>query len=358
MNMLYQRFQQGNQNNNLFNQVSNLKNLGSSNAVFDRLYQSNPQFRQFADSMRGKTPEQAFRENGLDFNQFRSFRWQLPKCAQGNYKSTRYTRERRTNMALQDMSAADLAAVVDNDGGFGGSNGWWIILLFLFAFGGWGNGWGGGFGGGANGVTTDIGYNFDMHDVSSGIRDLASSNANGFYGLNTGMLTGFSNTQMQIANTGFDIAQAINAGTVAGLQNTNLLSSQLATHSADEQLCCCQTQGKIDAGFANLNYNLATEACADRAAVTTAARDIIDNANDNTRAILDFLVQDRISALQNENSTLKNQISQSEQNAYLINALRPSAEPAYIVANPYTGVYGTYGYNAMYGGPLTNGFIG
>lgn len=259
----------------------------------------------------------------------------------------------------EGYSLSDIAAVSGGNGGWGngfGGSGWWIILLFLFAFGGWGNG---GFGfGGNNGVTTDIGYNFDMHDISSGIRDLAASNANGFYGLNTGMLTGFSNSQMQIANTGFDVVQAINAGTVSGLQNTNLLASQLAAHSADEQLCCCQTQGKIDTGFANLNYNLATEACADRAAVTTAARDIIDNANNNTRAILDFLVQDRISALQSENSTLKSQISQSEQNAYLINALRPSAEPAYIVANPYTGVYGTYGYNAMYGGPISNGFIG
>lgn len=110
-------------------------------------------------------------------------------------------------------------------------------------------------------------------------------------------------------------------------------------------------------GFAALNYNLATEACADRAAVTTAARDIIDNANANTRSILDFLVQDRITALTTENQALKGQISQSEQNAYLINALRPAAGPAYLVANPYTGMYGTYGYNALYGGVLSNGFV-
>ena len=95
----------------------------------------------------------------------------------------------------------------------------------------------------------------------------------------------------------------------------------------------------------------------DRAAVTTAARDIIDNANANTRSILDFLVQDRITALTTENQALKGQISQSEQNAYLINALRPAAGPAYLVANPYTGMYGTYGYNALYGGVLSNGFV-
>ena len=259
----------------------------------------------------------------------------------------------------EGYSLSDIAAVSGNNGFGGEFGGWWIILLFMFAWGGWGNGYGGWNGGaGAANVTADIGYNFDMHDVSSGIRDLASSQADGFYELNTGLLTGFSNIQSQICNSGFETVQAINANTVSGLQNTNALQAQLASHTAAEQLANCQTQNRIDSNFATLNYNLATEACADRAAVTTGVRDVIDNANENTRQILDFLIQDRITALSTENASLKGQISQSEQNAYLINALRPSAEPAYIVANPYTGLYGTYGYNAMYGGPLTNGFMG
>ena len=251
--------------------------------------------------------------------------------------------------SLADIAAATGAA---NDGGwgFGGAGGWWIILLFLFAFGGWGNG-GFGFGGSGNAVTADIGYNFDMHDVSSGIRDLATGMSNGFYGINNSLLTGFANTQSQICNSGFETVQAINAGVLSGLQNTSALQSQLAAHNADEQLACCQTRNAIDAGFATLNYNLATEACADRAAVTTGVRDVIDNANNNTRAILDFLVQDRITALTTENQALKGQISQSEQNAYLLNTLRPVAEPAYIVANPYTGYYGYTGCGCM-----SNGF--
>lgn len=243
-------------------------------------------------------------------------------------------------------SLSDIAAVTGANGEmFGGGNGWWLILLFLFAFGGWGNnGWGNN--GNGNGITNDVGYSFDIHDLTDGIRDLASSTANGFYNLNTGMLTGFSGTQSQICNTGFDTIQAINANTLTGLQSANALQAQLAAHAAEEQLCCCQTQNRIDSNFATLNYNLATEACADRAAVTTGVRDVIDNANNNTRQILDFLVQDRITALTTENQALKGQISQSEQNAYLLNALRPVAEPAYIVANPYTGGYFS---NGLYG---------
>lgn len=39
--------------------------------IFNKMYRSNPQFRSFADSMQGKTPEQAFQEQGLDYSQFR-----------------------------------------------------------------------------------------------------------------------------------------------------------------------------------------------------------------------------------------------------------------------------------------------
>jgi hypothetical protein len=46
-------------------------------------------------------------------------------------------------------------------------------------------------------------------------------------------------------------------------------------------------------------------------------------------------VQDRITALTTENQALKGQISQSEQNAYLISQLKPCPGPAYVVPNPY-----------------------
>jgi len=122
----------------------------------------------------------------------------------------------------EGYSLSDIAAVSRGGNGSGwgdgtGFGGWWIILLFLFAFGGWGNGFGGYGGGGTTAVTADIGYNFDMHDVSSGIRDLASGTANGFYNLNTSLLNGFSGTQAQICNTGFDTIQAINASSLSAL---------------------------------------------------------------------------------------------------------------------------------------------
>lgn len=61
--------------NPILDQLSQIRQAGPSNLIFNQIYQNNPQFRQFADSMRGKTPDQAFRENGLDFNQFKNYKW-------------------------------------------------------------------------------------------------------------------------------------------------------------------------------------------------------------------------------------------------------------------------------------------
>jgi len=59
--------------NSILEAVGQLRSMGNPQAAFDQMYRNDPQFRQFADSMRGKTPDQAFRENGMDFGQVRRF---------------------------------------------------------------------------------------------------------------------------------------------------------------------------------------------------------------------------------------------------------------------------------------------
>ena len=61
--------QRGNQG--IFNLMRQLKN-GHDQQIFEKMYQSNPQFRDFANSMKGKTPEQAFQEKGFNFNSFKN----------------------------------------------------------------------------------------------------------------------------------------------------------------------------------------------------------------------------------------------------------------------------------------------
>jgi hypothetical protein len=118
--------------------------------------------------------------------------------------------------------------------------------------------------------------------------------------------------------------------------------------------CCCETQRLIERGFADTNYNMATQACDTRRAIADSTRDIIDANNAGVRSILDFLTQDKIATLTAENQSLKFAASQANQNAFitanqeaqtaeLIRRLAtPCPIPAYMVPNPNCCYNATY----------------
>ena len=233
-------------------------------------------------------------------------------------------------------SLSDIAAVSGgsrNGGGDGmwGDGAWWIILLFLFA-GGWGNGgWGGG--GGSSGNARDaISYGFDMNGLENGIRGLEHGLCDGFYELNTGLLTGFGNANM------------------TAMQNTNAITAQLSNMAAQSASCCCETQRLLERGLCEVNYNILTQSNGINTGIANAARDIIENNNNGVRSILDFLTQDKIATLQAENQALRLTASQQAQNAFLIDQLGTKVPvPAYVVANPYAN-YGGCGATTYYSG--------
>ena len=212
-------------------------------------------------------------------------------------------------------SLSDIAAVNGNNnrGGFGDDY-WWIILIFLFGFGN--NGWGNGNGGGTT-TREEIAYGFDMNGLENGVRGIQQGICDGFYAMNTGMLTGFANVAQDINNS----TNAITAGLTG-------LGTQMAQ-------CCCDIRYENAKNFADLNYNLATQACETRHAIT-----------DSTRQIIDFLTQDKIATLTAENQSLKFAASQAAQNAFIAanqdaqtaELLRrldaPVPVPAYVVPNP------------------------
>lgn len=233
-------------------------------------------------------------------------------------------------------SLSDIAAVNGNsrNGGWDDSA-WWIILLFMFA-GGWGNG--NGFGGGGT-TREEVSYGFDMNGLESGIRGVQQGICDGFYAQNSALCQGF------------------NGVNTAMLQGFNSLQMQLANDALADQKCCCETQNVINQGFCELNYNLATQGCDTRRAIADSTRDLLDNQNSNTRAILDFLTQDKIAALQAENQTLKFAASQANQNialgammdantAEILRRVAPTPVPAYPVCPPnsYQGGCG-FGFN-------------
>lgn len=238
-------------------------------------------------------------------------------------------------------SLADIAAATgnNNNDGFGGFNGdgAWIFLLFiLILMGGWGNngyGWGGNNGGSSISadVAADVQRGFDQSAVIGGIN-----------GLTAAVNTGFSNAEISRCNAQANVLQTLN-------NNQANLSTQLNTIAMNQQNCCCENR----AGLADLKYTVATEACADRTAVTDALRDVIASNTANTQAILDKLCQQEIEALKSQNQQLQMQsylaslaASQNAQTGQILNdnaaqttallrALNPAPIPAYVVANPY-----------------------
>ena len=74
MNPLIMAMQGANNPMNKMGQVANLMKMlraGNPDQIAQQMMQSNPQFRQFVEANKGKTPEQVAQEHGIDLNQFK-----------------------------------------------------------------------------------------------------------------------------------------------------------------------------------------------------------------------------------------------------------------------------------------------
>ena len=269
-------------------------------------------------------------------------------------------------MALTDGGESSMvmpvAPAYGGGNGFGNAFGgdWaWIILLILLCGG---NGWGfGGFGGGIGGFAADgaalypwmnqsnqinNGFrdqmlNDNITSIRDGVTGISTQLCNGFAGVNAGVANGFAQAEIaanarQIAN----LQQAFNAQT-AVTQGLNDVGMNL-------QNCCCENRANI----ADLKYTVATENCADRAAIADGIKDIIASQNASTQAILNQLCADKIeqkndtiNQLRSELLYARGQASQDVQTAAIQAGQRalaneveqyvlPTPRPAYIVANP------------------------
>lgn len=209
--------------------------------------------------------------------------------------------------------------------GFLGGNGAWFILILLALFGWGGNGFGfGGYGGG--GVGNEVQRGFDQAALTNGINGLQNAITNGF-------------AQAEIS---------ANSRQMADMNQTFALQSAM-------QNCCCENR----AGVADLKYTVATEACADRNAIASALRDVLEANNASTQRILDMMCQDKIDAKNERIAELQNQLTMANlaasqnaqtaailannesQTAILERYLAPTPIPAYVVPNPNQPATGT-----------------
>ena len=199
-----------------------------------------------------------------------------------------------------------------NGFGWGGDGAWWIVLFLIFAaFGGWGNGFG--FGGGGNGVMDGYVLTSDFANIERKLDAVNNGICDSTFALNNAINGGFATAELSRANQQAALMQQLNA------------------MQMQSQECCCENRAAI----AQVRYDMATQACDTRNTVQTAARDIVENANANSRAILDFLTQSKLQDLQSANQELRLAASQAAQNNYLISQLRPTPIPSYPSCNPW-----------------------
>ncbi len=233
---------------------------------------------------------------------------------------------------MGDDFAMGYALGQDNNNSRGNGNDWfggggiWGLLILALLFG-WGGGGLGGFGGlgggGGNGAFTRaaVAEGFQYNNIENGIRGIQQGLCDGFYAVNTGLLTGFNGVQGQIAN--------------------------LAAQNAS---CCCETQRLVERGFCDVGYAMATN-----------TSNIIQNSHSDTDRVIAKLdamenarMAEKLDALRSENLSLKFAASQANQNAFITaNQEAQTAElirrlgcdcpiPAYVVPNP----------NCCYGNPV------
>lgn len=204
-----------------------------------------------------------------------------------------------------------------NGFGFGGDGAWFLIILFLFAFCGWGgNGWGNN-AGNSGGVVDGYVLASDFSNIERKMDLINGGLCDGFYAVNNTLLTGFGNAELSRANQQAALMQQLGA-----------MQMQAAN-------CCCENRAAI----AQVRYDMATQACDTRNTVQNATRDIVENQNANSRAILDFLTNSKMRDLESANQELRLAASQAAQNNYLISQLRPTPIPAYASCNPWAGSY-------------------
>ena len=157
-----------------------------------------------------------------------------------------------------------------------------LILLALLFGGGFGNG--SGIFGGGGGCQAAVSSGFALNGLENGIRGVQQGLCDGFYAVNTSLLTGFNSMQSLLAS------------------------------------CCCETQRAIDGigrSIDSVKYDMAKGFCDMGTVFTTGVRDIIDNQNNNYRSLMDFMVQEKLSAKDARIAALEAQVGRAEQSALI-----------------------------------------
>ena len=241
-----------------------------------------------------------------------------------------------SNLYMPVAPAYNANGYGSNLGSFGGD--FWLILILLFAFGGFGGGWGGGFGGGWGNIDTLYPWMNNQNTITNGFQTQALNSS--ISGLQNSITSGFGDVQLGLAGinqsicqTGNGITQTIsngfsqaetanNARQMASMQQAFAQQTAMNQGFNGVQSQVAQNGYNTSAGLSDVKYTIATEECATRNASAVNTRDIIESNNKNSQAILDKLCaleldtyKNQLSQAQRDNISLQNQLNMATMQA-------------------------------------------
>ena len=240
-----------------------------------------------------------------------------------------------------------LAALMNNNrNGFDCFGAWWIIILLIFGWGGFGNGFGGGFNGRGtaqgladlgNLVNNDVGRDLIMQAIqgnATAISQLASTVHCDVNSLNSAI----QNLNTQIGTLGLGQRDII-----AAMQNGNsTIMSKLCDCCCENRLAVCQQTNTIQSaintvntgmerGFSETNYAFAEQTCQLKSEINALKQYV----SDQFCALKERESQREIQNLRDQVQAFQLSASQQAQTANLVAQLRPCPAPAYVVPNPF-----------------------
>ena len=240
-----------------------------------------------------------------------------------------------------------LAALMNNNrNGFDGFGAWWIIILLIFGWGGFGNGFGGGFNGRGtaqgladlgNLVNNDVGRDLIMQAIqgnATAISQLASTVHCDVNSLNSAI----QNLNTQIGTLGLGQRDII-----AAMQNGNsTIMSKLCDCCCENRLAVCQQTNTIQSaintvntgmerGFSETNYAFAEQTCQLKSEINALKQYV----GEQFCALKERESQREIQSLRDQVQAFQLSASQQAQTANLVAQLRPCPAPAYVVPNPF-----------------------
>ena len=240
-----------------------------------------------------------------------------------------------------------LAAMMNNNrNGFDGFGAWWIIILLIFGWGGFGNGFGGGFNGRGtaqgladlgNLVNNDVGRDLIMQAIqgnATAISQLASTVHCDVNSLNSAI----QNLNTQIGSLGLGQRDII-----AAMQNGNTtIMSKLCDCCCENRLAICQQTNTLQSaintvntgmerGFSETNYACAEQTCQLKSEINALKQYV----GEQFCALKERESQREIQSLRDQVQAFQLSASQQAQTANLVAQLRPCPAPAYVVPNPF-----------------------